>query len=541
VVVLRHFTASELTATWGPVDIVLLWTAIAATTIAFWRRSLVAGLLFVPPLAWVGFAAVLNFAIWWRNRQGAGISSRRQASSFWPTGLPVGPEVCLNATLPKGIAMLCRNNTACILKTESSHMNANAEEALLSQINQFLPKDVDWKSGARRYLKDLVHRGGESYLRWHYTKPFIAEPLSGSALHDDESQSGVDKYVLWNELYPVLNILRKVDLPPNSRVLDVACGPGWISHFIGKMGHRVLGVDISEEMIDIAKERVKAEPYPPFPLEKLNVDFLVHDLEESPLPTSDQFDFVLIDSALHHFYSPIQTVRNIATHIAPGGVLAIIEGIAPTSAPPGAIEMAIMRKYHTLERPYTRQQMQQILSFAGFPEAIFFDSVNGLIETSRDIVATLPTISSRGMNHVITAKERETLARLAPHLDSSQKHIEWIGFHGEERPKTGTPFRWSPAESRLEISGYESLSLEIESIYPSLTQQKQTIEVHHDGKLIVRFEFTPGHKKDRIDLKGLTGPSKLEFFADAVVYPFIHKINDDRRQLAFMLKLSSEQ
>lgn len=49
------------------IDIVLLWAAIVATTIVFWRRSLVAGLLFVPYLAWVSFAAVLNFAVWRLN------------------------------------------------------------------------------------------------------------------------------------------------------------------------------------------------------------------------------------------------------------------------------------------------------------------------------------------------------------------------------------------------------------------------------------------------------------------------------------------
>ena len=46
------------------VDIVLLWMAIAATTVVFWRRSTLAGILFVPYLIWVSFAAVLNFAIW---------------------------------------------------------------------------------------------------------------------------------------------------------------------------------------------------------------------------------------------------------------------------------------------------------------------------------------------------------------------------------------------------------------------------------------------------------------------------------------------
>ena len=48
-------------------DVVLLWAAIAATMAAFWFRSTLAGLLFVPYLAWVSFAAVLNFAIWRLN------------------------------------------------------------------------------------------------------------------------------------------------------------------------------------------------------------------------------------------------------------------------------------------------------------------------------------------------------------------------------------------------------------------------------------------------------------------------------------------
>ena len=48
-------------------EVVLLWAAIAATMAAFWFRSTVAGLLFVPYLAWVSFAAVLNFAIWRLN------------------------------------------------------------------------------------------------------------------------------------------------------------------------------------------------------------------------------------------------------------------------------------------------------------------------------------------------------------------------------------------------------------------------------------------------------------------------------------------
>lgn len=49
------------------VDILVLLAAIVATTFAFQRVSITAGLLLVPYLGWVTFAAVLNFAIWRMN------------------------------------------------------------------------------------------------------------------------------------------------------------------------------------------------------------------------------------------------------------------------------------------------------------------------------------------------------------------------------------------------------------------------------------------------------------------------------------------
>jgi translocator protein len=48
-------------------DIVLLWLAIAATIAVFSRVSRPAAGLLVPYLAWVTFAAALNFAIWRMN------------------------------------------------------------------------------------------------------------------------------------------------------------------------------------------------------------------------------------------------------------------------------------------------------------------------------------------------------------------------------------------------------------------------------------------------------------------------------------------
>jgi translocator protein len=48
-------------------DIVLLWALIVATLIAFWRVRPLAGVLLMPYLLWVSFAAVLNYRVWQLN------------------------------------------------------------------------------------------------------------------------------------------------------------------------------------------------------------------------------------------------------------------------------------------------------------------------------------------------------------------------------------------------------------------------------------------------------------------------------------------
>ena len=52
---------------WAFLDIVLLWAAILGTLALFWRVRPLAGALLVPYLAWVTFAAALNYTIWRMN------------------------------------------------------------------------------------------------------------------------------------------------------------------------------------------------------------------------------------------------------------------------------------------------------------------------------------------------------------------------------------------------------------------------------------------------------------------------------------------
>jgi len=50
------------------IEIIMLWTAIVFTILAFARVSITAALILVPYILWVSFAAVLNFSIWFLNR-----------------------------------------------------------------------------------------------------------------------------------------------------------------------------------------------------------------------------------------------------------------------------------------------------------------------------------------------------------------------------------------------------------------------------------------------------------------------------------------
>ena len=52
---------------WAFLEIIVLWSCIGATAYHFGLRSRPAGLLLLPYLAWVTFAAFLNFTLWRLN------------------------------------------------------------------------------------------------------------------------------------------------------------------------------------------------------------------------------------------------------------------------------------------------------------------------------------------------------------------------------------------------------------------------------------------------------------------------------------------
>jgi tryptophan-rich sensory protein len=49
------------------VEIVFLWLALLMTIVSFWPLSRLAGILLLPYIAWVSFAAFLNYTVWSLN------------------------------------------------------------------------------------------------------------------------------------------------------------------------------------------------------------------------------------------------------------------------------------------------------------------------------------------------------------------------------------------------------------------------------------------------------------------------------------------
>src|SRR4030067_1793844 len=53
------------------------------------------------------------------------------------------------------------------------------------------------------------------------------------------------------------NLLK--DFPPGSLILDVACGTGRITRFLWETGYQAWGVDISKEMLAVARQKLSGQ------------------------------------------------------------------------------------------------------------------------------------------------------------------------------------------------------------------------------------------------------------------------------------------
>jgi SAM-dependent methyltransferase len=143
------------------------------------------------------------------------------------------------------------------------------------------------KIGEINYLRAV----GEQGRRHAWNKPF--------------SDRNCPRYLL--EIGAILTLLPS----PPARLLDVGCGAGWTSRFFARRGYQVLGVDISVDMIDTAREITAHEQVG-------NVEYEVSDYEAAEF--SESFDVAIFYDALHHAVDEEAALRMVFRALKPGGI-----------------------------------------------------------------------------------------------------------------------------------------------------------------------------------------------------------------------------
>lgn len=400
------------------------------------------------------------------------------------------------------------------------------EKKLLSEINARLPKRIDWKQGAIEYLDTIINSEGGHNRRFELVKPF---------------QGGPDYASFYTDLYTFLDLMEKLDLPPGSTVLDVGCGAGWVSHYLAKLGYHVTGVDISAALIDVARERIAGDPYPPYMDRPFHVNFLEIDVETQQVPTDTPFDCVLYMSALHHFYNPVAAIRNTASAMKDNGLLAIVEAAAPE---PGSSydedNRRIMEKYHTLERPYTRDQLLEILRICGFEHARFYQPLNGLFLPGQDDLRKAHSIMmAENWNIVIASRQPDRL----PDPGNEQRnrigdgYVEFLrGFHDpEDEPDLG-PFRWAGPESYMDARNIDVVNLELQAVFMDPEKQSMKVFIARNGTVEKHLVLHRDNPTIRVSLPLPGQHNRLCFMADYVFRPDWFDLPDDRL-LSFKLRI----
>jgi len=116
-------------------------------------------------------------------------------------------------------------------------------------------------------------------------------------------------------------LVAAVDVRPGQRVLDVATGTGLVAHELADRGADVVGLDQSEAMLAVARERLGDR-----------VTFVRGEAERLPFADAE-FDALTFTYLLRYVDDRAATMRELARVVRPGGRIGMVEFGVPAAAP----------------------------------------------------------------------------------------------------------------------------------------------------------------------------------------------------------------
>ncbi|MEE9347755.1 MAG: methyltransferase domain-containing protein [Robiginitomaculum sp.] len=151
----------------------------------------------------------------------------------------------------------------------------------------------------------------------------------------DAGQKWVDKSALLDSmLLPFAQaILDAAKISPDESVLDIGCGAGALSLLATREARAVLGVDISQPLIDLAQGRAQGAGS----LAKFKLS------DASMVKLEEKCDLVISRFGVMFFAQPALAFSNIRQNVKPGGrmVFACWQGIADNMWARAALEVAM--------------------------------------------------------------------------------------------------------------------------------------------------------------------------------------------------------
>ncbi|ENN96553.1 type 11 methyltransferase [Methanocaldococcus villosus KIN24-T80] len=101
------------------------------------------------------------------------------------------------------------------------------------------------------------------------------------------------------------------------RILDVGTGTGFLAILLAELGYEVVGIDLSERMLEKAKNKANKKG--------LDIEFMIADAENLPF-NDEEFDAVINRHLLWTLPNPHRAINEWSRVVRKGGKVVVIDG-----------------------------------------------------------------------------------------------------------------------------------------------------------------------------------------------------------------------